>query len=1213
MMGTYNLGLVVLSFAIAVIASYTALDLAGRVQADAWQRRSLWLSGGAIAMGTGIWSMHFVAMLALQLPHSVNYDVLTTLLSLVFAVAASGIALWLLSRSVQNLLMLVVGGVCMGGAIAGMHYTGMAAMQIQAQIAYRWDLVGLSVLIAISASFAALWLAFRLQDQSLKGHLWQKLISALVMAVAISGMHYTGMAATHFVPLAKSFDANFPVLNTSLVAIAVGLTTLFLLSLTLLASLFDERLTAQFVREQALEESAKQFRLLIREMQVGVILLNAEAKVLLCNQAALCLLNLKSEEELHTVFRQPDWGLLQEDGTPFPSDNLPVQRAIAQRQPVRSVVAGLDLLEKQTRRWLLINADPQMGQDDAVARVVCTISDITTQKQAEAELKRSNKRYQNLAENVPGMIYQFLLKPDGSMSFPYVSPGCRDIFGMEPETLMGDATLTWEVTHPEDVPAFQQSIVTSAQSMQPWNFVWRVLHDSQIKWLQGSSRPERQPDGSIIWDGLVTDITDRKQAEEKLKESADREQAITRVIQRMRQTLDLKTIFSATTHELRQALQCDRVLVYHFNSDWSGDLIAESVTDGWTPMIINQVTRAELTQIAVNKDGCAARTLNGDDTLLQDTYLQETQGGFYNQSPGYRCVSDIYAAGFDDCYLSLLERLEAWAYIIVPILRGNELWGLLATYQNSGPRQWRQAEIKIVTQIGTQLGVAIQQAELFVQTQQQAEELKVAKEAADSANKAKSEFLANMSHELRTPLNAILGFTQLMNRDKTLSSENQQFVDIINRSGEHLLELINDILEMSKIEAGRTSLNQNTFDLYQLLDNLQEMLGLKARSKGLLLIFKRSPAVPQMITTDESKLRQVLINLLGNAIKFTEAGQVTLRVSTATSANPLTLHFEVEDTGPGIAPNEVSRLFEAFRQTTTGINSGEGTGLGLPISQKFVQLMGGNITVKSEFGKGSTFAFNIAASVANLFPPLTQSDQPQKVLRLAPHQPTYRILVAEDSPPNRLLLVKMLQTLGFEVREAENGQAALEIWEQWEPHLIWMDMRMPIMNGYEATKQIKSTLKGQATIVIALTASAFEEQRQVILSAGCDDYLPKPFKRDELLAKMQQHLGVQYVTSVAQAATELDETLKLNVSSQHPAPPKIVLTAESLQVMSASWIEQLHHAASLCSDRLIFDLIHQIPAENAALAEALTELANGFRFDRIIALTQTNQSSSSTP
>jgi PAS domain S-box-containing protein len=687
---------------------------------------------------------------------------------------------------------------------------------------------------------------------------------------------------------------------------------------------------------------------------------------------------------------------------------------------------------------------------------------------------------------------------------------------------------------------------------------------------------------------VVRDVSERKKVEATLRETAERERAIARVIQRMRQTLDIKQIFSGTTQELRQAVDCDRVLVYRFNSDWSGELVAESVTAGWDLLVEQQSQQLELTKVAVSTEVCTVKSLDSGDNQLQDTYLQQTQGGMYRSGASYRCVTDIYTANFDDCYIEFLEKLQARSYIIVPIFCGNQLWGLLATYQNSNPRQWQETEIKMVMQIGNQLGVALQQAELLTKTQQQSFELMKAKEAADAANRAKSEFLANMSHELRTPLNAILGFTQVMNRDTNLRIEHQESLRIISRSGEHLLELINEILEMSKIEAGRVTLNENNFDLHYLLNNLEEMFRLKATYKELKLTFERGFEVPRYIKSDEAKLRQVLINLLSNAIKFTQLGNVTLRINLEDNS---LLNFEVYDTGQGIAPDELAQLFTPFAQTTSGLTSGVGTGLGLSISQKFVELMGGKIVVSSQLGLGSKFSFKIPVKIAQSTHKPKSNIEKRKIIGLAPNQPNYRILVVEDKVTNRLLLVKLLTSLGFAVQEAENGQQALSLWETWEPHLIWMDMRMPIMNGYEATKQIKRHLKGQATVIIALTASAFEEDRQLILSTGCDDFVRKPFQEHELLQKISEHLGVRYIY-------EEEVTKEVVVATKNDS------LFSCLQMMPIEWVKNLYHAAAQGSDYLICELIKQIPQEKAILTSTLSELVENFQFEEIMQLTQ---------
>jgi signal transduction histidine kinase/DNA-binding response OmpR family regulator len=474
---------------------------------------------------------------------------------------------------------------------------------------------------------------------------------------------------------------------------------------------------------------------------------------------------------------------------------------------------------------------------------------------------------------------------------------------------------------------------------------------------------------------------------------------------------------------------------------------------------------------------------------------------------------------------------------------------------------------------------------------------------AQNANQAKSRFLANMSHELRTPLNAILGFTQLMTRDASIGKEQQENLKIINRSGEHLLKLINDILEMSKIEVGQINLNESKFDLHIMLKSIEEMLRLRANAKNLNLSFNIASDVPRIINTDEGKLRQIIINLLGNALKFTEIGSVVLKVKKESNyksageqaeflfADTYGLHFAVEDTGPGVAAEEIGKLFTPFEQTKIGRLSNEGTGLGLSICHKFVELMGGELKAKSTVGQGSVFYFQIPlreqeanVAIAN------QPERQRKVIALAENQPNYRILAVDDVPASRLLLNKLLTGIGFAVQEAADGLEAIALWRQWHPNLILMDMRMPIIDGYEATQQIKATTEGKNTIIIALTASAFEEERVEILSAGCDDFMRKPFQEAELLTKIGQYLNVDYLYEETGDTGSEGEKLRSE------------LTQASLAVMPESWRSQLYDAAAQVDNEEIFQLLKEIPEDYQALAEGLADLAEQFRCDRIIDL-----------
>jgi signal transduction histidine kinase len=504
--------------------------------------------------------------------------------------------------------------------------------------------------------------------------------------------------------------------------------------------------------------------------------------------------------------------------------------------------------------------------------------------------------------------------------------------------------------------------------------------------------------------------------------------------------------------------------------------------------------------------------------------------------------------------------------------------------------------------------------------EQEIQERRKAEKAAAAASKAKSEFLANMSHELRTPLNAILGFTQVMSRDVKLTPEQREYLGIINRSGEHLLDLINDVLDLSKIEAGIISIYESSFDLYRLLDNLEEMFQIKAEQKNLNLVFIVAPNVPQIIKTDAKKLRVCLINLLGNAIKFTEQGTITLRVHLATEAltdqNPSSslsaftprLQFEVEDTGSGISPAEIDHLFDAFVQTETGQKMAEGTGLGLTITRKFVQLMGGTITVSSVVGKGTIFEFGIKISPADVYPVTPQPRQ--RVIGLEPNQPIYRILVADDTPENRLLLIKLLEPIGFEVREAANGMECLALWETWQPHLIFMDTRMPMMDGLEATRQLKSKEKERLsqsnsvldlsrTIIIALTASAFEERREEILAVGSEDFVRKPFTEEQIFDTIAHHLGVRY------RYQELSEGLPLHQSRYGISQRSDSFFCSELARLPLAWVTELAQAANQLDEAMIAQLIQELQPEKVDLAKALTDLLHNFRLDVIVRVTQT--------
>ena len=393
------------------------------------------------------------------------------------------------------------------------------------------------------------------------------------------------------------------------------------------------------------------------------------------------------------------------------------------------------------------------------------------------------------------------------------------------------------------------------------------------------------------------------------------------------------------------------------------------------------------------------------------------------------------------------------------------------------------------------------------------------------------------------------------------------------------------------------------------------MFQIKAETKNLQLNFFVQANVPQYIKTDEKKLRVCLINLLGNAIKFTlDGGCICLRVSVeskqqlaesgiypnSTPGDPFLILFEVEDTGVGIAAAEIDTLFDAFVQTEAGRNAADGTGLGLTITKKYVQIMGGDIGFKSVLGEGTSFKFNIrvfpATSSEITVPTL------QRVIGLEADQPIYRILAIDDNQENRRLLVKMLQPIGFEVREAENGHQGVEIWESWQPHLIWLDTRMPVMDGFEAVRQIRTKEKQTQwrTVIIALTASTFEERKGEIIAAGCDDFVRKPFQEQILFDKMAYYLGVRYIYQ------ELPRLPVGGLGRYFVSEKPDSFFGGLLAQMPQSWVQELYEAANDVDEELAIEIVDRIWESHPTLAHALKDLLTDYRLDKIMDLTQSS-------
>ncbi len=428
-----------------------------------------------------------------------------------------------------------------------------------------------------------------------------------------------------------------------------------------------------------------------------------------------------------------------------------------------------------------------------------------------------------------------------------------------------------------------------------------------------------------------------------------------------------------------------------------------------------------------------------------------------------------------------------------------------------------------------------------------------AKNSAESANALKSEFLANMSHELRTPLNAVLGFTQLLSTDKNLTEGQLEKIDIISRSGEHLLSLINDILDISKIEAGKLELHNTVFSLKQFIGDIREMFSLRCKKNGLSLYVEFAGDIPEMVRGDLGKLRQVIINLVGNAVKFTKEGGIGILVGVENGE----IKFSVTDSGKGIPSNEIEMIMQPFTQSSVTDNEG-GTGLGLAISSRFIQMMGGKLTVQSELGKGSTFTFSLFLPESHEKPAEAESEMVAIAVKKGAE---VTALIVDDKELNRLVLKEMLVTAGFITIEVENGKIAVELARDIKPQIIFMDIKMPVMDGYEAMRLIKGNDANKSIRIFALTASAFTNDEEKILASGFDGFLAKPFKRSSLFGLIKEKSGIalEYEKAPAAQSTVVPEfdTLDFAYASNRLGKETIAEIADAVQINDFTGVQAI--------------------------------------------------------
>jgi PAS domain S-box-containing protein len=831
---------------------------------------------------------------------------------------------------------------------------------------------------------------------------------------------------------------------------------------------------------------------------------------------------------------------------------------------------------------VIVNSLPLENADHATAmlQVVATRAAAELERrQADNALRDREEAFRNLVEQAPDAIVLYDVDLDRFIS---ANQGAERLFGCSREVLLQSSLLPFIApTQPNGLSAADCKLDHENRALAGEKLFYEgIFRNARGQDLNCEVRLIRQPskDRRLLWASIL-DVSVRRRAEIALRQ---------------------------THRALRVLSYCNSAVVHATDEQALLDEVCR-VAVGPAGYALAWVGFAEHDEARTVRPVASAGDTHGFLDAIHVSW-GDNEFGRGSIGPAIRLGRPVVVRRIAEqqtftVWHEALNSRGLSSVISVPLRQADTTYGAMAIYA-SEPDAFDSSEVELIVELGVNLAhgitvlrtrkertealAALMRArlELEERVRQRTADLSVATRQAETANQAKSIFLANMSHEIRTPMNAILGFSQLLLQNPRLSSEQRHQLETINRSGEHLLDIINDILEMSKIEAGRSKLNPTTFNIRGLLDDLGRMFQLRTEAKGLDFGVEYSCSVPSHAFGDESKLRQILINLLGNAVKFTEHGNVRVRVDAQPiEGDDFRLFVEVEDTGPGISESELSNLFEAFQQTSSGIRSKGGTGLGLTISLAHAHLMGGTISVKTHSGEGSIFRVEVNLRSAQ-HPEQLGTRERREVLYLQAGQQPVRVLVVDDEEASRELITQLLRSVGFELRTASNGIAAVELNETWLPNLILLDWRMPIMSGDETLRRIRSS-NNAGVKVLAVSATAYIEEQEKMIASGANAFLPKPFHKSDLLDAIEKLLGVVYLHRDEATAVE-----RVSSSELH----------DVISTLPTTMVEAIKRAASSADITQILATIEDMEPYSRPLAGEMRRLADEYAYEAILDL-----------